>query len=154
LRHDECDSNPCLNNGTCHVTYDLSGERPFFCFCSQLFHGDRCEHEKMSIRVDIVNLTVTEPVAVVSQFYDVHKRSLELQFVHQQVYRGLPSSSRYNHGQALQPILGVLKIYDHSLAPPLYFIMYIQYGVSKIDITSSPAQCPHVSMLLSQGKPG
>jgi hypothetical protein len=153
LRYDACDSNPCLNNGTCHVTYDPSGERPFSCFCSQFFDGYRCEHEKMSIRVDIVNLTVTEQVAVVSQFYDVHVRSLELQFVHQQVYRGLPSSIRYNYGQVLQPILGVLKIYDRSLAPPLYFIMYIQHGVSKINITSSPAQCPHVSILLSQGRP-
>ena len=152
LRHDECDSNPCLNNGTCHHTYDPSGERRFVCLCSQLFRGDLCQSEKMSVRVDIVNMTVTEPVAVVAQLYDVHKHSLELQFVHQQVYKGLPSTIRYNHDQANQPMLGVLKIYDRSPSPALYFIMYIQHGVSKIDVKSSPVRCPPVSTLLFRGK--
>ena len=148
LRYDECDFNPCLNNGTCHITYDPSGERSITCFCSKLFYGDRCEREKMSIRVNIVNLTVTESITVVARFYDVHNRSLELQFIHQQVYKGLPSTILYNHDQKLQPILGVLIIYDLQLALPLYHIMYIQYGVSKINVTSSPAQCPHASTVL------
>jgi hypothetical protein len=151
LRRDECDSNPCLNNGTCHVTYDPSGERPFFCFCSQLFYGDRCEQEKASVRVDIVNLTVTEPVVVVSELYNVNEQSLELQPADEQVHMNLPSTIRYNHDRESPPTLGVLKMYDRSPVPLLYFIMYIQHGVSKIDIKSSPVQCPHVSLLLSQG---
>lgn len=152
LRDEACDRNPCLNNGTCHITHDPSGEQSLSCSCSKLFYGYRCERERMSIRVDIVNLTVTDSVAVVAQFYDVHNETLELQFIHQQVYKGLPSAVLYNHDQKLHPILGVLKIYDRQLAFPVYYILYIQYGVAKINVTSSPAQCPPVSSILHQSK--
>ena len=35
---DECDSNPCVNNGTC-----IDGVNGFTCNCTREFGGDRCE---------------------------------------------------------------------------------------------------------------
>lgn len=34
LRYDHCQSNPCLNDGICSVSYDRSGERPYMCDCT------------------------------------------------------------------------------------------------------------------------
>jgi hypothetical protein len=46
LKSDDCDSNPCLNDATCFLTYDRSGETSYMCDCSKRFYGDRCEKEK------------------------------------------------------------------------------------------------------------
>ena len=154
LRYDECNLNPCLNNGTCHPTYDLSGDRPFLCICLPRFSGDRCEHEKVAVRIDIVGLTTLTTVrAVKVQFYDIHDLSLELQFIHQQVYYGCPSVVRYDHGRAIAPELAVLKTFDGSSSNLAeYFILYILPNVSSVKISSTPMHCPHVSTLLRDGK--
>jgi len=151
LHYDECDQNPCLNNGTCHITRDPSGERQLVCICSKFFYGYRCQKERSSIRVDLVNLTFTQPVAVLAQFFDVHNSSLELQFRHQEVYEGVPTTILYNHPASFAPTIGVLQIYDRSSETSLYFIMYIQYAITKVNVTSSPAHCPNVVTMLSKG---
>jgi hypothetical protein len=88
--------------------------------------------------------------ATVVQLYNYHPHSFMLLIEHQQIYNGLISSIKYYHPDTNAPILGVLKIYE-DLSRPQYFLMYF-LDQRKINITSSPQHCPHVSLLLSQGQ--
>jgi hypothetical protein len=138
-----------LNNGTCFPNYDPSGENPHMCNCSQRFYGSQCQNEKASVDIDL-NMTKTLSAhAAVAQLYTYINPSLMLHIEHQQVYNGLPSSIRSYHSSTYAPWLGILKIYE-DLSHPQYFLMYflIQH---KINITSSPQHCPHVSLVLSEG---
>ncbi|CAF3891152.1 unnamed protein product [Rotaria sp. Silwood1] len=108
LRHDECDSSPCGIHGTCHITHDLSGERPYQCKCNGKYYKENCQNEKLSIRIEL-NMNSSQAEASVIQLYDVHSASLDLLLQHQQVYHGIPAIIRYDHERALAPLLGVLK---------------------------------------------
>jgi hypothetical protein len=88
--------------------------------------------------------------ATVVQLYNYHPHSFMLLIEHQQIYNGLLSSIRYYHSDTYAPELGVLKIYE-DLSHPQYFLMYF-LKQEKINITSSPQQCPHTSLLLSEGQ--
>ena len=72
LKYDECNSNPCLNNGTCFSNYDPSGENPYMCICSERFYGNQCQNEKASVHIDL-NMTKTLSArATVVQLYDYY----------------------------------------------------------------------------------
>jgi hypothetical protein len=149
LKYDECNSDSCLNNGTCFPNYDPSGENSYLCNCSQRFYGSQCQYEKASVHIDL-NMTKTLSVrATVVQLCNYHSNSFMLLIEHQQIYNGLPSSISYYHSHTYAPILGILKIYE-DLSHPQYFLMYA-LSRSTINITSSPAYCPHASLLLSEG---
>jgi hypothetical protein len=140
-----------LNNGTCFPNYDPSGENPYLCICSEHFYGAQCQNDKASVHIDL-NMTETLSVrATVVQLYNYHAVSFMLLIEHQQIYNGFPSSIRYYHPDTDAPTLGVLKIYE-DLSHPQYFLMYFLMYQSKINITSSPAYCPHASLLLSEGQ--
>ncbi|CAF1414436.1 unnamed protein product [Adineta steineri] len=142
LRHDECRSQPCLNNGTCHLKNDPSGQKSFICKCSKYYYGDYCEKIKLSI---YINLNMSRhTLASIIQFYDVRLSKLQLLIQHQQVVSGLPTSIRYNHDRILAPPLAILKVYD-SLSKYQYYILYIQQNVTNIHINSTPQQCLHVT---------
>jgi hypothetical protein len=138
LRHEECRSQPCFNNGTCHLRHDPSGRRSFVCNCSNNFHGDRCQYEKFAIRIDL-NMS-SQALASVVQFYSIHRFELKLLIQHQQVVKGPPASVRYSHTGSVPPVLSVLKLYYSTESE--YFILYIQPNTTMINITSTPQYCP------------
>jgi hypothetical protein len=150
LKYDGCDSNPCLNYGTCFLTDDRSGEAPYRCVCSKRFYGNRCQFEKASVHVDLNMRNASSVHVTVVQLYDIEVSSLQLLLHHQQLYHSLPSSISYDNDNSVAPALGLLKIYQ-GLEHPQYFIMYILIQTWKVNITSSPQYCPHVSSLLSEG---
>ena len=151
LKHNDCYSNPCLNNGTCFPADDRSGEAAFMCLCSKRFYGNRCQYEIPSVHVNL-NMTDTLSVrATVVQLYDLGIPSFHFFIRHQQVYNGIPSKINYYHSDIHAPLLGVLKIYE-NLTQPQYFILYSVAQQSLINITSSPQHCPHASLLLSKGE--
>jgi hypothetical protein len=145
LKFEQCNSNPCLNNGSCIYTYESYAGDSFVCQCSKLFHGDRCQHAKMSIQIQL-NTIDELPRASTIQFYNVDSNTLELILQHQQVIRGFPSYICYADGLEVAPTLGVLKTYN-DLNQPQYFIIYIQPNAS-----SSPENCPQASLLLEKSK--
>jgi hypothetical protein len=53
LKFEQCNSNPCLNNGSCIYTSESYAGDSFVCQCSKLFHGDRCQHAKMFIQIQL-----------------------------------------------------------------------------------------------------
>jgi hypothetical protein len=150
LRHEECKSQPCLNNGTCYVRSDKSGQRPFTCFCTKNYHGDYCEKDKFVIHINL-NMS-SHALASVVQFYDIHPYKLQLLIRRQQVSLGLPASIQYIHSRDLAPRLAILKLHDRSTKAK-YYILYIQNNALNINITSTPEHCPDVySLLFMQSK--
>ncbi|CAF2228918.1 unnamed protein product [Rotaria magnacalcarata] len=146
LKYDDCDPNPCLNNGTCLSTYDRSGEVSYICNCSVQFYENECQNEKASVNVTLNMTFELVALATVVQLYDIAIPSLMLLIQHQRVTYGFPSTITYNHPYAYAPYLGVLKVYE-DLVRQVYFIMYLLHQ-SEINITTSPERCPHASSLL------
>jgi hypothetical protein len=142
LKYDECNSNSCLNNGTCFPNYDPSGENPYLCICSERFYG--------SVHIDLNMKRTLSARATVVQLYNIVTRSLALGIQYQQIHHGIPSSISYYHSAIIAPHIGILKIYE-DLSHPQYFLVYFLIE-QKINIPSSPAYCPHASLLLSEGK--
>jgi hypothetical protein len=152
LKFQQCDTHPCSNNGTCIYTYESYGGDSFQCICSKFFYGDRCQHEKMAIQVRLNTTTIAElPRASTIQFYDIDPNTLQLILRHQQVTQGFPSYIYYAHDLAVAPALGILKAhYDSNQSK--YFIIYLQPNTSSINISSTPENCPHSSLLLEKSK--
>ncbi|UJR20169.1 hypothetical protein I4U23_023301 [Adineta vaga] len=148
IRNEACYTNPCGLDSTCHLTNDPSGEDPFVCICAKQFYGDRCQFEKIAIRIEI-NMTSISIVSSVIQFYDFTLPTMILHLVYQQVLYGLPQTVRYNHGENIVPPIAILKTYD-KITSPTYSILYLRQNASNINITSTPEKCPHVSNLFSQ----
>jgi Low-density lipoprotein receptor domain class A/EGF-like domain len=150
LKHDDCNSNPCLNDGTCFPTYSPSGEQAFICTCSNRFYGKHCEREKASVRVRL-NMTTTSSIqATVVQLYNIATPSLTLLIQHEKVYPGMTLKLSYLHSDHNAPYLGLLKTYDNN-EQLQYFIMYAMLR-PVIDIDSVPQYCPHASLLLFKSK--
>ncbi|CAF1314306.1 unnamed protein product [Rotaria sordida] len=122
LHYDACSSFPCGINGTCHLTYDPSGERSYQCQCDKLFSIEKCQSKN-----------------------DVHMAALYLIPQYQQVSHGIPTIVQYDHGRTLAPRLAVLKTYENYHAIGNYYLLYIQPDVSIINIPSTPELCPHAS---------
>ncbi|UJR18900.1 hypothetical protein I4U23_022028 [Adineta vaga] len=148
LKYDGCDSEPCLNGGICHPTYDLSWKKSFVCMCSKGFYGDRCQKSPSSVHIRFNNTSISLVRAAVIQLYSILGSSLEFSIKHQQVYQDLPSIMTVNHPETMAPPIGLLKIYDHFLMSK-YFLLY-SLRQSLINITSSPRHCPLASSYLSQ----
>jgi hypothetical protein len=148
LKFQQCDIHPCLNNGSCIYTNESYGGDSFVCICSKFFHGDRCQHENMAIRIRLNTSAIVElPRASTIQFYDVNNITLELVLQHQQATKGFPSYIYYVDRLKTAPVLGVVKTHYDSNQPQ-YFIIYIQPNVYLINISSTPENCPHASLLL------
>ncbi|CAF3343249.1 unnamed protein product [Rotaria sp. Silwood2] len=122
LKYDDCHSNPCLSDGTCHLTYDISGERSYLCTCSKGYFGNRCQYKKLSVTIDLNMPQVSSARATVLQICNINEDSLNLKY--QQVYYDMPKMVLYDQDQIMPPILGLLKIYQ-DLLDPHYFIMYL-----------------------------
>ena len=152
LYYDDCQSNPCQNNGTCYETYDPTGMRSFVCLCHKSFYGDMCQHSTSAIHIEILpSSIVNDTLASVIQYYGVNNVTFKLILHHQHVSFGIPSRLQLNHDQTEAPVLSVLKRYV-SLLTAQYYILYIQPEMTAINVTSTPQHCPHTSSLLQTGK--
>jgi hypothetical protein len=103
-----------------------------------------------SVHVDFNMKNTSSIRATVVQLYDIETPSFQLLIRHQQIYHAVPSSISYFDSDIQAPSIGLLKTYE-NLTHPQYFIMYVFVRLSRINITSSPEHCPHVSILLSNG---
>jgi len=146
IRNNACKSNPCGLNATCHLTFDPSGDNPIICECSKEFYGDRCQHEKIGIIID-VNMTSTGSIYI-GQFYNFDfNEEFALKIHYQKIIPELPTTIRYSHDESTIPLLSLLKVYE-GFSKPQYFILYIQPPVTSLNITSIPYYCPSALSLL------
>ena len=153
LKFSLCDSNPCLNNGSCIYTYESYGGDAFQCNCSKSFYGDRCQYAKVAIQVRLNTTSIINgsPRASTIQFYDVDLKTFKLILRHQQITKGFPTSISYAHGLETAPALSVVKAYYDSNQPK-HFIIYIRQNRSSINIASTPENCPYAPLLLEKSK--
>ncbi|CAF4213936.1 unnamed protein product [Rotaria sp. Silwood2] len=146
LKTDVCYSDPCLNNGTCLVREHLNGDMSYICNCSSRFYGNQCQKEKAPVYVDLNIKNDSFVRATVIQLYNPRNTALHIQY--QQVHYGLPSRVHYAHEGSYVPPFGIVKTYTHETNPQ-YFIVYVKQE-QRINITSSPHQCPHALSILSE----
>ncbi|CAF0981912.1 unnamed protein product [Didymodactylos carnosus] len=154
LKYDACNQIPCMNNSTCYSTHDLSSTTPYICLCTNKYYGDRCQYEKISIKIhlNIENLTSSsknEILASVIQYYDTDNITFDFILKYQQVYSLTPSNFEYYHEQIIAPIFGILKLYQKDYQS-LYYILYIQQNQTIINVTTDLRNyCPHIDTLLT-----
>jgi hypothetical protein len=146
IEYDGCQSNPCLNGGSC---YSKSTPNQTFCVCTEHFHGPRCEEKRASFNftVDIV----TNYTNAVIQYYDIDFTSLDLILIHQQIYHMVPSSMEYQHNQNRISVLIIAKLYNTNLDSSAHIhLLSLHVNVTSIDgmtQISTDNQCLHVNLL-------
>ncbi|CAF0770532.1 unnamed protein product [Adineta ricciae] len=94
IEHDRCQLTACLNGGSCFPT---SAPDRVICLCTEHFYGSQCQWKKTIYHLPLENQI--QYGAAVVQYYDIDLISLDLIFVHQQVYQTLPSSLEYRYHQ-------------------------------------------------------
>jgi hypothetical protein len=154
LKNTACLSNPCLNSGSCYVSYEPQNIQGYFCVCTNLFYGDTCEIHKASVHV-MLNATslTTKVLGFTVQYYDIADRqTLDLVIRHQAVYEDISLVVSLYHDLSTAPFLGIIKLYETTSESQLsaYHILYIQENVTSINIScqlSNENRCPDVRTL-------
>jgi hypothetical protein len=143
LIHDQCDSNPCQNNGTCLSTSEVD---QFMCLCDDFHYGDQCQLEKQGVRLQIKNSP--DHRAAVVQYFDINFFTLDLILVDQYIHDHLPDLLYYLHIGKTAPGIIVVKFYSDT-ENDIYLIS-IQIDVESIDGTielNETNRCVHVQSL-------
>jgi hypothetical protein len=109
LEYDQCNSNPCKNNGSCFPTSNPDG---YFCLCNSHYHGSLCEEEKATLRFYITK-NVEHKNAVV-QYFNIDFSSLDLILIRQHPYYALPNFLYYENIGKTPPEIVVVKLYFES----------------------------------------
>ena len=145
LKNGYCQSNPCLNGGSCIATYSLTDINNYTCLCTDSFEGDHCQMPKGMVNIRLMlssnsALKTTDVVATTILYSDYEIPSLRFMVREQQVYSGLPSSFKliYNDKRAsYAPTTAILKAYganDHY-EKPVYYLLYFYPDQKEINIT-------------------
>jgi hypothetical protein len=143
LIHDQCDSNPCENDGTC-----LSTPSPnrFICFCDDYHYGDRCQLKKRAVQL-YIEKSPSHRAAVV-QYFDINFFTLDLLLVHQRVYTNLPHMLNYTYNEKIAPGIIVVKLYSNTQSD--IYLISIEIDVESINGTTELNEvnhCAHVETL-------
>jgi hypothetical protein len=109
LEYDQCNSNPCENNGTCFPT---SNPDRYFCVCDSHYHGRLCEEEKTTLRFYITQHI--EHRSAVVQYFNIDFSSLHLILIHQHPYYTLPNVLYYKNIGKTSPEIVLVKLYSES----------------------------------------
>ncbi|CAF1181153.1 unnamed protein product [Adineta ricciae] len=130
LLHDQCNENPCENNGTC-----LPSIKPteYYCICTDLYYGKQCELPKQIISLRINN--TAEYRAIVIQYFQINVTTLNLILISQHVYTRLPSRLTNLLSELKPPDLIVAKQYIDINQVHIYIIS-IQINGTSISITT------------------
>jgi hypothetical protein len=160
LKNVNCEQNPCLNGGTCIVTYDFTDINKFICICTDLFEGIHCEIPKGMINIRFIlspNSEVqTDDVIAATVFYsDYEIPSLRFLDRHQKVYAGFPSELKLIYDDKVvknAPTTAVLKVYGRNFVhdEAKYFVLYFYSNEKEINLTidlTLENHCPLVETL-------
>ncbi|UJR19256.1 hypothetical protein I4U23_022385 [Adineta vaga] len=112
LRYFQCDSSPCLNNGTC---YSLVDPKLYRCDCLSTFYGDRCEYFIKPIVITF-NETINNDLIYLTQSNGIVFQGLKANkgtIMHQQSYQlDEISSFIFSNPSQIQPDIILAKIYQ------------------------------------------
>ena len=171
FKNDHCQRNPCLNGGTCIVTYNLINVNEYMCICTDLYEGNHCESLKGMVNISIVlssNSTLqTNDVVAATVFYsDYDPETLRFIVRHQQVYSGFLSKLKpiyVSKFDRYAPTTAFFKVYEQNYdqEEPKYYLLYFYPDQKDINITvdlTSENHCPLAETLWhlvqTEDKPG
>ncbi|CAF2743713.1 unnamed protein product [Rotaria sp. Silwood2] len=145
FKYEQCEKNPCKNDGTCFIDYALDDIHHIKCLCSHQFYGDQCELSKHNIHIQLKRSNQPSDViqATVVQYYDLQELTFDMLIRQQKLYKGhLPSIVQLNHDQLFAPEICLIKIYyiEQQQKFPDYYIVYSQQNRTVINITIALAQ--------------
>ncbi len=160
LKNDICENNPCMNGGSCEVTYDLTDVNKYICLCTDSFEGDHCQNPKGMVNITFAlssdsKLQTADVVAITVSYNDYHIPSLDFVVRHQQVYDALLLHLQLIYSHKLTeyaPDTAVLKVYgsNYRNKEPDYYVLYFYPNQKEINITTdltSENHCPLVQTL-------
>lgn len=160
FKNDHCQRNPCLNGGTCIVTYSLIDVNEYICICTDFYEGKHCESLKGTVNISIVlssnsSLQTNDIVAATVFYGDYDPETMRFIVRHQQVYSGLVSQLKPIYIGKLDryaPIMALFKVYqqnyDHEESE--YYLLYFYPDQKSISITvdlTTENHCPLVETL-------
>lgn len=148
LKNDNCEPNPCLNDGACFSTYSRSGENPFICRCSEKFYGQRCEQPKAKVRVRLEAPMLSAVKATAVQLLNVKTGTWTLVIEYQEFHLGLLSMVNYFHSDMSAPSIGLLKTLDdrHQVEVLVLYVL----RQDNIDIGSVPSRCVSIPSQIAE----
>ena len=160
LKNNNCRQNPCLNGGSCIVTYHINNTNNYICRCTKRYRGEYCQYprERVFIRFMLSSnsrVQATDVAAITVSFSDYKIPFLHLDLRHQRVHGNLPSHLELMYDDTLgsnAPTLAVMKIYSSNArgTDPEYYVLYFQTDQNEINITidlTSENHCPLVQTL-------
>jgi hypothetical protein len=165
LKNDHCRKSPCLNGGSCIVTYDLTDTDNYICLCTDSFAGDHCQFPRGMVSITIIRspnttLQTADVAATTVSYSDYFVPSLRFDVRHQQVYDTLPSHIKLMYSNkltAFAPTIAVLKVYgpNYRNEEPRYYVLYFHSFQEDINITvdlASESHCPLIQITETSGK--
>ncbi|CAF1418976.1 unnamed protein product [Adineta steineri] len=160
LKNNHCQQNPCLNKGSCIVTYNLTDVNHYQCICTDLYEGNHCELLKGMVKIKLIvssnsTLQTSDIVAMTIFYSDYDNKSLRFIDRYQQVYSGLFSELKPIYISKLDtytPTIAVLKVYEKNYRQeePKYYLLYFYPEQKEINITTDLTlenHCPLVETL-------
>jgi hypothetical protein len=160
FKNDNCRNNPCLNEGSCIVTYDLTDTNNYTCLCTDSFSGNHREFPKGMVEIKIMlssnsTLQTTDVIATTVSYNDYHDITLHSIVRHQQVYGTLPQYLKLMYNDKLStyaPTAAIMKVYgsNYYKEEPKYYVLYFYFPRQReinitIDLTLEN-HCPFVQI--------
>ncbi|CAF1621075.1 unnamed protein product, partial [Adineta ricciae] len=144
LLYDQCNENPCQNNGSCLPS---NKRTEYYCVCTNFFYGKRCELSKQ-----IVTLYINESIehkAIVIQYFRIDLFTLKLILISQRIYKQLPDQLIDYQNELKSPDIIIAKQYIDINQVNIY-IMSLQINASYLNIITQMNEfnrCINVRML-------
>ncbi|CAF1402463.1 unnamed protein product, partial [Adineta ricciae] len=147
LIYDQCNENPCENNGTC-----LPSNKPseYHCVCKSFYYGKRCQLSKQIVTLH-VNGTV-EHKAIIIQYFRLDRFTLKLILISQRIYKQLPSQLTDFQNEMKPPDIVIAKQYIDINQVNIY-ILSLQINASSLNIIvqmNELNRCINVRMLFQK----
>lgn len=122
IKSNLCQSKPCLNGGTCDVTYDSRNINDYLCQCTDSFRGSHCQYPNSMVDISIIlssNSTVQtdDIIAVTVSHNDYNDETLALDHQYQRIHKTLPSHLTLIYNQKLK----INAPLDHSTAAIFFY---------------------------------
>ena len=148
FRNDHCQLNPCLNKGTCIVTYNLTNVNQYICVCSEFYEGNHCELSKGMVNININSSLEINDILATTVFYNNYdQETLSFIIRHQQVYSSLHSQLKpiyISKVDQYAPTIAIIKVYRLNYESE-YYVLYYHPNKKNINITvdlTSENHCP------------
>lgn len=162
IKNDRCQSNPCLNGGTCFMAYDMTDINKYICLCTDLYNGEQCQYSNGIVEITIISssnsTSQTFDVAAITVSYNNYDlQTLRFDIQHQQVYNTIPSyiKQMYNYKVGIHaPPIAIMKVYspNYRNEEPNYYLLYFYRDEKDINITVSLTSENHCPIIEPLGK--